>query len=98
MDLAEKLIVLAGKTPGQDIKITYTGLRPGEKLYEELFNVDEDSHPTEHPLINRAIRAPESKEVLEQHLNDIQALVQQRDATGLIAKFKEIIPNYTPGC
>ena len=97
MDLAEKLIVLAGKTPGKDIGISYTGLRPGEKLYEELFNVDEESHPTEHPLINRAIRAPESKAVWETHLNNIQALVRQRDATGLITKFKEIIPNYTPG-
>ena len=55
MDLAEKLIVLAGKTPGKDIAISCTGLRPGEKLYEELFNVDEESHPTAHPLINRAI-------------------------------------------
>ncbi|MDP2046241.1 MAG: polysaccharide biosynthesis protein, partial [Deltaproteobacteria bacterium] len=97
MDLAEKLIVLAGKTPGQDIEITYTGLRPGEKLYEELFNVDEASHPTEHPLLNRAIGAPESKEVWETHLNDIQALIHRRDATGLFAKFQEIIPNYTPG-
>jgi FlaA1/EpsC-like NDP-sugar epimerase len=96
MDLAEKLIVLAGKTPGKDIAISYTGLRPGEKLYEELFNVDEASRPTEHPLISRAIGGPESKAAWEKHLNDIQALVRQRDATGLIAKFKEIIPNYTP--
>jgi hypothetical protein len=63
-----------------------------------LFNVDEESRPTGNPLINRAIRAPESKEVWENHLNDIQALIHRRDATGLIAKFKEIIPNYTPGC
>ncbi|MDP1760961.1 MAG: polysaccharide biosynthesis protein, partial [Deltaproteobacteria bacterium] len=97
MDLAEKLIVLAGKTPGKDIEISYTGLRPGEKLYEELFNVDEASHPTEHPLISRAIGAPESKEVWETHLNDIQALVHRREAAGLIAIFKELIPNYTPG-
>src|SRR3989339_289009 len=96
MDLAEKLIVLAGKTPGKDIAITCTGLRPGEKLYEELFNIDEESHPTEHPLINRAVGAPESKEAWENHLNDIQALVHQRDATRLIANFKNIIPNYTP--
>ena len=97
MDLAEKLIVLAGKTPGKDIAITYTGLRPGEKLYEELFNIDEESHPTAHSLIHRAVGAPESKGVWETHLNNIQALVHRRDATGLIAKFKEIIPNYTPG-
>ena len=68
-----------------------------EKLYEELFNIDEESRPTDHPLINRAVGAPESKEVWEKHLNDIQALVHQRDATGLIAKFREIIPNYSPG-
>lgn len=97
IDLAEKLIVLAGKTPGKDIQISLTGLRPGEKLYEELFNVDEESQPTEHPLISRASGTSESKAVWETHLNDIQALVIQRDAQGLIAKFKEIIPNYTPG-
>jgi FlaA1/EpsC-like NDP-sugar epimerase len=96
VDLAEKLIVLAGKTPGKDVAISYMGLRPGEKLYEELFNVDEESSLTAHPLINRAIRAPESLEILNAHLNEITILVHKRDVEGLIAKFKELVPNYTP--
>lgn len=49
--LAEQLILLSGKRPGQDIEIVYTGLRPGEKLYEELFYPDEALLPTAHPKI-----------------------------------------------
>jgi FlaA1/EpsC-like NDP-sugar epimerase len=96
MDLAEKLIVLAGKTPGKDIEITYTGLRPGEKLFEELFNYDEEPQSTEHPMISHAVGPEAGKEDWEAHLDDIQALVFKRDRGGLIAKFKAIIPNYEP--
>ncbi len=93
-ELAEKLIVLAGRTPGEDIPIIYTGLRPGEKLYEELFNDDEKPRPTEHPLLNCAIGPQEDLEVWEAHLRDIQALVSKRDSQGLIDKFKAIVPNF----
>ena len=96
MDLAEKLILLAGKTPGKDIAITCVGLRPGEKLYEELFNNDEEPRPTEHPMISRAIGPSEAKDVWEAHVNDIQDLVINRDLQGLIAKFKAVVPNYSP--
>ena len=95
-DLAEKLIVLAGKTPGEDVAITYTGLRPGEKLYEELFNDDELAQPTDHPMISYAVGRPESLAEWEAHLEDIQGLVSKRDVSGLIAKFQAIIPNYKP--
>ena len=96
MTLAEKLIVLAGKTPGKDIEIILTGLRPGEKLYEELFNSDEEPRPTEHPLISWAIGPSESKDAWEAHVNDIETLVINRDNPGLIAKFKAVLPNYCP--
>ena len=49
--LAEQLILLSGKRPGQDIEIVYSGLRPGEKLYEELFYADEALLATTHPKI-----------------------------------------------
>ena len=54
-ELAEKLILLAGKTPGRDIEIKYIGLREGEKMYEELFNEGESCQPSDHPLIDYAI-------------------------------------------
>lgn len=53
-ELAEKMIRLAGKTPGRDIQVTYTGLRPGEKLHEELFYAAEELLPTPHPKLMQA--------------------------------------------
>lgn len=96
VDLAEKLIALAGKTPGRDIDISFIGLRPGEKLYEELFNVDEKLQSSEHPMINYAIGPREPSEVWESHLDKIQNLVTRREDEGLRAFFKELVPNYHP--
>jgi FlaA1/EpsC-like NDP-sugar epimerase len=95
-ELAEKLIVLAGKTPNKDIAIVYTGLRPGEKLFEELFNVDEEPQPTEHPLINSAMGSKETWETWESLLDEIENIVKKQDVPGLVAKFKQIISNYVP--
>ena len=52
--LAEQMIRLAGKQPGRDIAIVYTGLRPGEKLHETLFHADERYRQTAHPKILQA--------------------------------------------
>ena len=56
MDLAQKMIELSGQTPGDDIAIEVVGIRPGEKLHEELFNVDEEVRPTRYGGIMRATR------------------------------------------
>uniref|UniRef100_A0A7V4LD34 Polysaccharide biosynthesis protein n=1 Tax=Desulfobacca acetoxidans TaxID=60893 RepID=A0A7V4LD34_9BACT len=95
-ELAEKLILLAGKTPGKDIQMVYTGLRPGEKLYEELFNADEKPQPTAHPMILRATRPPDPPEVWEEGLAELEALVRRRDVAGVLARFQTLVPTYTP--
>ena len=95
-ELAEKLILLAGKTPGRDIEIKYIGLREGEKMYEELFNESESSQPSQHPLIDYAIGQTESKEIWEKNIDEIQAIVHQGDKNALLLKFKNLINNYSP--
>ncbi len=55
LELARQLISLHGYEPGKDIEIAFTGLRPGEKLHEELFNPDETVQPTRHPKIRKAV-------------------------------------------
>ena len=95
-ELAEKLILLAGKTPGRDIEINYIGLREGEKMYEELFNDSEISQPSPHPLIDYAISSKESKEIWEKNIDEIQEIVCQGDKNALLTKFKILINNYSP--
>ena len=67
-DLAEKMILLAGKTPNKDIKIVYTGLRPGEKLYEEMLTKSAETLPTYHPKIVIAKEENPSSEDIKQSL------------------------------
>ncbi len=55
--LAEQMIRLAGKQPGKDVAILYTGLRPGEKLHETLFYSDEDYRPTRTPKFSKPVCA-----------------------------------------
>lgn len=64
--LAEQMIRLAGKQPGKDVAILYTGLRPGEKLHETLFYSDEAYRPTAHPKILEAgVREFSHEQVLQ---------------------------------
>ena len=68
-DLANNMILLSGLVPGKDIKIVYTGLRPGEKLYEELLTDKETTLPTHHPKIKRQA----SRRLMESVLRIINA-------------------------
>jgi FlaA1/EpsC-like NDP-sugar epimerase len=97
-DLARNMILLSGQRPGQDIKIVYTGLRPGEKLYEELFDGAEQVEATSHDKIKRAIRQQRlGGHQLLAHLADLEILCQHaaNDAS-IVEKLKQIIPNYRP--
>lgn len=83
MDLAKRMISLYGYKPGVDIDITFTGLRPGEKLYEELFNGDEKIEKTSHPKIYRAIsNGRVNRNALEalMSLNDVEVF---RDSSNI---------------
>ena len=93
-DLAKNMIRLAGFEPGKDIEITYTGLRPGEKLYEELLNQKETTIPTKHKKILVAkVRESDYQEVAEQ----IEALIQLAKTGKVfptVKLMKQIVPEF----
>jgi FlaA1/EpsC-like NDP-sugar epimerase len=92
--LAEKLIALSGKRPHEDIEIAFTGLRPGEKMSEELFNQGEESLRTIHSQIWMAISRPPDRDSMVAAIEEIRNLVLRRDEKGLRRKFKELVPGY----
>lgn len=94
VDLARKMITLSGFQVDKDIKIHFSGLRPGEKLYEELLNNNENTLPTYHPKILIAKVNTPSFAYMEVQMNDIQAILEFGHNTHLVAKIKEIIPEY----
>jgi FlaA1/EpsC-like NDP-sugar epimerase len=95
--LAEKLITLSGKRPYKDIEIVFTGIRPGEKMYEELFNHAETVLPTSHPQIRMARCERVDFKSMEAQLERIRHLVSERDEVGLITIFKKLVPSYQNG-
>jgi FlaA1/EpsC-like NDP-sugar epimerase len=104
-DMARDLIRLSGKEPDLDIKIVFTGLRNGEKLYEELITIGEDILPTDHEKVmvlrsniffNGAKNLQEAKENLYRKLDDLLKIAARHDAKGIKVKLKEIVPEYTP--
>ena len=93
-DLAKKMIQMAGLEPNKDIRIVYTGLRPGEKLYEELLNDKEITQPTPHPKIKVArVRRYELAEVAKLQ-NDLIQRAMMVDIQGTVKKMKEIVPEF----
>ena len=74
--LAEQMIRLSGKTPGKDIEIRYTGLRPGEKLVEELFYPEEKLLKTDHEKIHRLESKECHMDILRKRLGQLDSLCQ----------------------
>ena len=94
VDLAKKMIKLSGLTLGQDIQITFTGLRPGEKLYEELLNNQENTKPTHHSKIMIAqVREYDYKEITK-NIDDLICLFETQDNYRIIGQMKMIVPEY----
>lgn len=94
VDLAKKMIKLSGFVVDQDIKITFTGLRPGEKLYEELLNDAENTIPTHHEKIMIAKVRKQSFMQINKHITELIALSGSFNDTMVVRKMKEIVPEY----
>ncbi|HQH18189.1 MAG TPA: nucleoside-diphosphate sugar epimerase/dehydratase [Bacteroidales bacterium] len=94
VDLAKKMIQLSGLTLGKDIQITYVGLRPGEKLYEELLNNKENTLPTHHPQIMIAKVVEWDLTKISNDLNELIELFISQNNTRIVKKMKEMIPEF----
>lgn len=90
--LAEQLIRLAGKEPGRDIEIVYTGLRPGEKLFEELFHEDESYATTAHEKIFLSQGASRGLDGIDDTLRRAEAAVMRYDNSELRSILLELVP------
>ena len=105
LDMARDLIRLSGKEPDKDIKIVFTGLREGEKLYEELITVGEGIGPTKHEKImvlrsdgfSNGLKSPaELHDWLNSELKQLYDLSLHHDSRAIKRKLQEIVPEYSP--
>ncbi|MGD8960595.1 MAG: nucleoside-diphosphate sugar epimerase/dehydratase [Desulfobacteraceae bacterium] len=95
-DMARDLIRLSGFEPDVDIPIEYVGLRPGEKLYEELITVGEDIVPTPHEKILVIQGAACNLGELNRQIGRLSELARDQDAEGIRALLNQIVPEYAP--
>jgi FlaA1/EpsC-like NDP-sugar epimerase len=96
VDLARNLILLSGLRPDEDIKIEFTGMRPGEKLYEELSTLLEDTVPTEHEKIRIFMGNGMPERDIQGWLNSLHEICDARDTGRLVVALKEIVLDYSP--
>jgi FlaA1/EpsC-like NDP-sugar epimerase len=96
VDLARNLILLSGLRPDEDVKIEFTGMRPGEKLYEELSSLLEDTVPTEHEKIRIFVGDAIEEENIQGWLDTLREISETRDTGRLIVALKEIVLDYNP--
>jgi len=89
-ELAQNMIRLSGKTPGTDVEIRISGVRPGEKLHEVLWNDDELAEPTDHAKILSARQAPIDPVWLEAELRELERLVDGGDTLDLVSRLSRM--------
>ncbi|MBK7712498.1 MAG: polysaccharide biosynthesis protein [Bacteroidales bacterium] len=87
-DLAVKMITLAGFEPGKDIQIIETGLRPGEKLYEEVLALKEETHATHNPKILIAKHRTSDPYFVRRKIDEMLACAMKANETELVKKNK----------
>ncbi len=95
LDLATQLIRLSGLEPYQDIQIEFTGIRPGEKLFEELSLADEDTADTHHHKVKVFSGKSMTSEELSFHLKRLRLACEQRNERAIVQGLKSMVPDYT---
>ena len=93
--LAEQMIRLSGKLPYQDIEISFVGLRPGEKLYEELFHDQEQLLPTSHEKLRLAKARLYDSAAWAKQIESLQSVCCEHDSQRLLAMLKQLVPEFT---
>ncbi len=96
LDLVRNLIRLSGLEPDRDIKIEFVGLRPGEKMFEELKLEGEDIRPTAHEKVRLLTGSKMTFEQMATALDQLSVLVGAKNVHGLVSKLVEIVPEYWP--
>jgi FlaA1/EpsC-like NDP-sugar epimerase len=94
VDLAQDLVRLSGLDP-DDIEIVFTGLRPGEKLFEELYFDDEEMLPTPHPKLFVAYHRPYHLAEVNQMIEALKPIVHESTET-ISRRLRDLIPEYAP--
>lgn len=94
VDLAKKMIKLSGLQLGKDIQIAFTGLRPGEKLYEELLANKENTIPTPHPQIMVAKVREYNHDEANSKIDEFIELIKHQDNVGVVRQMKVIVPEF----
>src|SRR5690606_36939414 len=101
LNMAKRMIHLSGlevkdaENPYGDIEISFTGLRPGEKLFEELL-VNGDSLPTQHPKIMRSLDTLKSNETIDRAMDNLRKAMADEDVQAVLAVFGSIVEGYAP--
>lgn len=96
---ARQMIALSGLIPDHDIEIVYTGLRPGEKIYEELFTDGEEHIPSNHQRIH-VVKSDDNLPELDVLVSDVRVVVAKEDSAAAAALLKKYVDGYvhTPNC
>jgi FlaA1/EpsC-like NDP-sugar epimerase len=94
IDLAKNMIKLSGLELGRDIEIVFTGLRPGEKLFEEVLSDSENTMPTHHEKILRALAREYDFATVTRDVEELIALFDVQNNEKIVRKLKELIPEY----
>jgi FlaA1/EpsC-like NDP-sugar epimerase len=96
VDLARQMIELSGLKPDQDIQIEFVGIRPGEKLFEEISHNGENYVPTPHPKIRRFVSQPATLTLVRETLRKLETQLHISEPMTLKVSLREALPEYSP--